>query len=304
MSSTPPCTLCGGTSATLLFPGNIGEDIGSRFSQYAYYDDIFRCDSCGLVVQRRRHDLDVIAALLKAEKYLDEAIGTLNLIEKHVQFEALIRLIEKHRGLSGVRLLDVGANTGVFLKTVKDRVGTARGVEPSREAAAQARSQGLDVQAGLLANAVLDDQAFDVITLFDVIEHLTDPGADLATLFRKLAPGGAIFISTHDIGSLLARLSGPHYPMLMYQHFYHFTPRTLSALLEKTGFRVLGYDRFLKSWSVEYLYNLIAKKWPDSGLARRFEALLSPLLRVPAIRRARITSPQRDFFLLAAEKPR
>lgn len=300
----PPCALCGQTAFELRFAGNIGDDIGSRFSQYAYYDDIYRCRVCGLVMQHRRHDQQTISRLLKDEKYLDEAIGPLNLREKHVQFETLLRLVETYRPLRGKNVLDVGANTGLFLSMAREQAASVRGIEPSREAAENARREfGLDVQDCLVAEADLPDDAFDVVTMFDVVEHLTDPAGDLAFLASKVAPGGAIFISTHDIGTLLARLSGPGYPMLMYQHFFHFTPHTLGLMVEKAGFRVLGYKRFLKSWSVEYIYNLIEKKWPGTRRSHLLRAAFAPLLRVDAIRQARITSPQRDFFLLVAERP-
>lgn len=302
--SLPPCALCGQSSFELRFPGNIGEDVGSRFSQYAYYDDIYRCRVCGLVVQHRRHDQATISRLLKAEKYLDEAIGELNLREKHVQFETLLKVIEAFGSIDGKRVLDVGANTGLFLSMIRERAASVRGVEPSSEAAANARREfGLDVQDCLIAEADLPDDAFDVITMFDVVEHLTDPAGDLAFLACKLAPGGRIFMSTHDIGTLLAKLTGPGYPMLMYQHFFHFTPHTLGLMAEKTGLRVLGCRRFLKSWSFEYIFNLIEKKWPGSRRARWLQAVLAPLMRRDAIRRMRIVSPQRDFFLLAAERP-
>lgn len=300
----PPCALCGQNSYELRFPGNIGDDIGSRFSQYAYYDDIYRCRVCGLVAQHRRHGPEAIAALLKAEKYLDEAIGELNLREKHVQFETLLGIVESYRPLAGKRVLDVGANTGLFLSMARGRAGSVRGVEPSREAAENARREfGLDVQDCLISEANLPDDAFDVVTMFDVVEHLTDPAADLAFLARKVAPGGAVFISTHDIGTWLAKLSGPGYPMLMYQHFFHFTPHTLGLMVEKAGLRVLGHRRFLKSWSFEYIYNLIDKKWPGTRRSRLLRAAFAPLMAVDSIRRARIVSPQRDFFILVAERP-
>ena len=80
------CNLCGNNDFKLLFHGNIGDDVGSRFSQYAYYDDIYRCNNCRLVAQRQLYDGEAIKQFLQEEKYLDEAIGNLNLVEKHFQF--------------------------------------------------------------------------------------------------------------------------------------------------------------------------------------------------------------------------
>ena len=299
------CNLCHAKEFELLFPGNVGDNVLARFSQYAFYDDIYRCSRCKLVIQRQRHDIEIVGAFLKEEKYLDEAIGELNLVEKQVQFGALIALMQRFTPLSGKDLLDVGANTGVFLSTVQALVGSAKGIEASTEAATAAREKfGLDVKAGLIAEADLEDDAFDIMTMFDVIEHLTDPSGDLAFLHRKIAPGGILFITTHDIETWFAKISGCQYPMLMYQHFFHFSPRTLSMMLENAGFRVLGHKRFLKSWSFEYIYHLIEKKWPGMKLAGLMQFILSPLMKSHSVRKARIVSPQRDFFMIAAEKPR
>jgi len=231
-------------------------------------------------------------------------IGNLNLVEKHFQFSVLTKLIEKFTTLGDQELLDVGANTGVFLSSIKDKVKTAQGIEASEEATNAARTiYGLDVQSGLIADVDLPDERFDIITMFDVIEHLTDPMNDLRILSQKLKSGGKIFITTHDIETLLAKISGRHNPMLMYQHFFHFSPRTLANMLETNGYKIIGIKRFLKSWSFEYLFHLVEKIWPGSKFASTIQFVLHPLYRIPSVRKFRIVSPQRDFFMLIAEKP-
>lgn len=298
------CNLCGATEYELWAPGNLGGRRPQRFSQYAWYDDVYRCRRCGLLAQRRRHDRREIIDLLKSELYLDEAIGPLNIAEKHEQFSTLISIMRGFGNLSGATVLDVGANTGVFLDCLRPLVGRVAGLEPSAEAAAEARSRsGLDVRDGVIADTKYPGGAFDIITMWDVVEHLYDPMGDLSRVRDWLRPGGRIFISTHDIGSLLARLSGSRYPMLMYQHFYHFTPATLGGMLSRAGYRVMGTRRFFKSWSCAYLFHLIEKKWPESRTARRIEAVLEPLVRVDAIGRRRIVMPLRDFFVMVAERP-
>lgn len=307
LQSGPPegtCNLCGGRDHVLLIPGNLGDRRPARFSQYAWFDDIYRCRGCGLVAQHRRHDIDEIINLLRSELYLDEAIGPLNIVEKDVQFATLIEVMREFGDLAGASVFDVGANTGVFLNCLRPLVGQVAGLEPSAEAASEARSRfGLDVRQGVIADIPLPSAAFDIITMWDVVEHLYDPKGDVARLCHSLRPGGRLFVSTHDIGSLLARISGRRYPMLMYQHFYHFTPATLGRLLTDAGLRVLGTRYFFKSWSCAYLFHLIEKKWPESPVAKRIEAALAPLVRIDGIGRRRLVMPMRDFFVMAAERP-
>jgi 2-polyprenyl-3-methyl-5-hydroxy-6-metoxy-1,4-benzoquinol methylase len=297
------CEVCGGSGFALLFKGNIGRNIEQRFSQYAYYDDIYRCGDCGLLVQRQSHDYDAIVRLLKSEKYLDEAIGALNLTEKHHQFRQLIDIIRRHGTLDDARVLDVGANTGVFLNMLREYTPHLRGIEPSSDAVAAARERfGLDVQNGVIAELAAEDESFDVITMFDVIEHLTHPARDLAHLLPKLRPGGRIYITTHDAGTLYARLWGSHYPMLMYQHFFHFSPKTLGRLLERVGYRVVAHQHFAKSWSLAYFAELFEKKWPGTLFSKLGRLSLAPVLALPGARSWRVVWPVREFFMVVAER--
>jgi 2-polyprenyl-3-methyl-5-hydroxy-6-metoxy-1,4-benzoquinol methylase len=297
------CEVCGGSNFAFLYKGNIDRNIEQRFSQYAYYDDIYRCRDCGVLVQRQRHNDDTIVGLLKSEKYLDERIGELNLEEKHHQFRQLLGIIRNYSELKDARVLDVGANTGVFLDMVREFTPHVRGIEPSTEAAAAARERfGLDVQNGVIAELSADDASFDVITMFDVIEHLTHPSRDLAILHSKLRPGGRIYISTHDSGTLYARLWGSHYPMLMYQHFFHFSPKTLSRLMERQGFRVVACRHFAKSWSLVYFSELFEKKWPGTLFSKLARLALTPILALPGAKSRRLVWPIREFFILVAER--
>src|SRR5207244_33282 len=100
-----------------------------------------------------------------------------------------------------------------------------------------------------IANAPLAPDSFDAVAMWDVIEHLTDPAADLARLHRCLKPGGVIGIHTIDVESRFARLMGARWPWLMEMHLYYCSPRTLGRMLEQTGFKVektIYQGRFLR----------------------------------------------------------
>ncbi len=76
--------------------------------------------------------------------------------------------------------------------------------------------------------------------MWDVIEHLTDPRRALQRSHRLLKPGGLLVVHTIDIESPFARLMGARWPWLMEMHIYYFSRRTLRAMLEECGFRVLS----------------------------------------------------------------
>lgn len=304
VSSSRTCACCGSGNAVLQFRGNIDGKVTDRFSQYAWYDDIYRCADCGLVFQDQKLAGQEIGDLIRAEKYLDEQIGLLNIAEKHLQFDQLIGIMRQYTSLEGKSVLDAGANTGVFLDRIRSSCGAVSGVEPSNEAAENARAHyGLNVQSALISEAVLAPNSVDVITMWDVIEHLYDPVQDLRALHAALRPEGYIFISTHDIESRFARWCGRHYLMLMYQHFFHFSPKTLGRMMRDAGYEIEGVAYFRKSWSLAYIANLPEKKWPGSVFSRTVQWIADRVLVSEKARRARIVMPLREFFVIVGRKP-
>lgn len=138
------------------------------------------------------------------------------------------------------KLLDVGAATGFFVEQAKASGWEASGVEPSPWAAEYARTElGVDVHTGTLESMRFDDGTFDAVTLWEVIEHLPDPGATLNEVKRILRPGGTLVLSTPDAGSLAARLSGRRWLgwRKVPEHLFFFDRPNLDRLLDQAGFR-------------------------------------------------------------------
>ena len=136
-------------------------------------------------------------------------------------------------------LLDVGAATGAFLAEAAAAGFAVAGVEPSAWAAEVARARGLDVCTGTVE--ALGDAAgrFDVVTSFDVVEHLVDPVEGVRTLSRHARPGGLVAVTVPDFGGWWARCSGARWPFVTpKEHLHYFTRRTLRALLTAAGLRV------------------------------------------------------------------
>ena len=103
----------------------------------------------------------------------------------------------------------------------------------------EARKNGLQVVEGTQASAGFAEGQFDVITMWDVIEHVGDPAAELREAYRLLRPGGILVVHTMDIDSLFARVMGQQWPWLMEMHLFYFSQRTLRRMVERAGYHIL-----------------------------------------------------------------
>jgi SAM-dependent methyltransferase len=145
---------------------------------------------------------------------------------------------EKTEGI----LLDVGCATGIFLEAMqKTNRWITKGVEISEQAARIARDyKHLDVITGNLEKADLPNDYFDVVTLWDVLEHLHDPVGSLREIYRILKPNGIIVFRVPNAGSLDARLFSAFWAGFdAPRHLYVFERSTLGIMLGKTGFNVI-----------------------------------------------------------------
>jgi len=156
-------------------------------------------------------------------------------------YELRTSIIARHFPRPG-RVLDVGCAAGYFLGVMKGKGWQIQGLEPSaaiRPQAIERLGEGV-VAAEPLGTAELAAGSFDLVTFWDVIEHIPDPVAALAEARRLLAPGGKILIETQNVKSLAARVLGrkwQHYKHA--EHIYHFNRATLADACGKAGLDII-----------------------------------------------------------------
>lgn len=273
------CNLCGRDDYIVRFPATADGDpmrvdaYRCTHPGYGHHGQIVECRHCSLVYANPRWPQEAVLEAYTAvedETYVEERLG------RELTFRHHLKNVERIVGpANGRKLLDVGAYIGVFVEVAAEAGWDAQGIEPSEWATAEARRRGLNVQAGTLASADLEEGAFDVITMWDVIEHLTDPACELEHARRLLRPGGWLVVHTMDISAPVARLMGRRWPWLMDMHLYYFSGATLRRMLNDQGFEVdwqRPQGRFL---SLGYLATRLGGL--QSGLGRAARALITRL---------------------------
>jgi 2-polyprenyl-3-methyl-5-hydroxy-6-metoxy-1,4-benzoquinol methylase len=157
-------------------------------------------------------------------------------------------------------LLDIGCGTGIFLDEARRAGWQVRGVEVSAYATQQARRRGLDVACGSVEELELLAGAYDCVTLWDTLEHVSDPAGVLEVMARVLRPGGTLALSTGDVSSLCARLTGSRWHLFnLPEHLYFFSPAALARLLARAGCQVLQVAHEVNWLPVSYLLERLRK---------------------------------------------
>ena len=168
------------------------------------------------------------------------------------------------------KMLDVGCGLGFVLAVYRERGWTPFGVEPNPVAARYAREVvGLPVHQGELLDARFPSGFVDVVLFRHTLEHMPSPSIELREAHRILRDSGVLVVMLPNAAGLDARLFGPWWVAWdLPRHLYHFTPRTASALLARTGFRVqkIAYDpgpfTFVESAAYVWKYKLGASATP------------------------------------------
>jgi 2-polyprenyl-3-methyl-5-hydroxy-6-metoxy-1,4-benzoquinol methylase len=242
------CTTCGSTQLDRYLRASVGT--------------VLQCRSCRVVFLSPEEQKSKQADSLYAKEYFTEregyffhdgvADGTGHESPHIEDFRLGLELITGQVRPPG-RLLDVGCATGSFLSLAKASGWDCRGVEVSSFAAAQARERtGCEVFCGQFGEAPFADGTFDVITMWDLLEHLPDPITALRKARALLRADGLLLVNTPNEDSLtrmVARflyhgtggwLQAPVNRLYHHYHLYYFSAATLSPLFGQAGFDLIA----------------------------------------------------------------
>jgi len=233
-----PCNLCGADDSDLAY--------------HKHGLDIRRCRHCSLVYVNPRLPADKVWQRYNQNYFWNEYLpahdapgGQVNLDSQRRRYSKLLSRLEPYRQETRGRLLDMGCGAGFFLKIAREAGWDELGIDLSPDAVAFARDRlGLHAIAGQIEDSNLPENAFDVVTLLETIEHLFDPMAVLRQAYRVLRPGGLIAVTTPNLNSLAFKFLGLDWSILSpTEHLYYFTECTIQQMLTRTGFHNVRIER-------------------------------------------------------------
>lgn len=209
---------------------------------------LWLCERCGLGYTDPQPREEVERRYLSQYDLADH-FGALEQRKAVLNAQRLDRLPAR----TGGTLLDVGCGDGQFAAAARDRGWVAQGVELNPPAAQAARERGVNVVEGRLEEVEPLRAAFDVVTAWDVIEHVPEPRRFAEELVRRVAPGGLLVVTTLNRRALVARMFRGRWSMVAVDHFTYWDERSLSHAFADTGMRKIsirsfGLGRDFVSW--------------------------------------------------------
>lgn len=206
-------------------------------------------------------------------------------------------LIDLEKFTKGRKIFDVGAATGYFLDLAKTRGWQTGGNELSSHATGIARNKGHNVFAGDLTKMDMYEN-YDVITMWDVLEHVKNPQKNLISANKILSSEGILAINTVDRKSLWARFWGKKWSMIVPpEHLYYFDSSSLTTLLKRAGFDIVAIKKIGKRYSIPYIFKTLCF-W-RGGL---FWKKMTQFFSTPIWRKFSIPINLRDNIFVVARK--
>lgn len=228
-----------------------------EFKEYDACAELVACTHCGLV-QRSTSLLDIETYYREHEEYERELDSSAKQARRLREVRRRLSLMQS-RFSAGAhkKLLEVGCHEGLFLQEAKKKGFEVRGIEPNKKAALRAQENGIDVFCGMLEEFDTSEP-FDYIVLFHVLEHFENPRGALEKINTLLVPGGLLVIEVPNIESFSARRARGKWEYITREHQYYFSPKTITNLLMRTGFRVLQITKKdFDEWHVSITENLV-----------------------------------------------
>ena len=239
------CDLCASKEQGIIYENKftLADFSRNRTASFAYASPdssrgaIVRCNSCNLVYMNPR-DKD-ISALYEG---VEDSYYFSSREDRHISFERDLKELHSVLGLKfgqNKKLLDIGCSYGFFMDVAKKFGWDVYGCELSKKQSAYAFSNHKNVCNKMISECNFKENYFDVIVLYDVLEHVASPLNFIRECTSFLRKGGAIVITTPDYSSLSAKLMGRFWINFARMHLYYFTPSTIKNLFDKSGLEII-----------------------------------------------------------------
>ncbi len=250
---------------------------------------LVRCRNCGFVFSKKIPSLQQLSDHYKLYPR-HNFISPITI----KRYEELLEILEPHRKSN--RILDVGCGGGFFLAVAKQKGWEVYGTEYSDEDIVICEGKGITMFKGKLNDSPFAAKSFDVITSFEVLEHINNPEDEISKFNELLRDGGIVYLTTPNFNSLNRYLLKAKFNILSYpDHLCYYTAKTINFLFNKhhfskikiqtTGFSITRLKMSMKISDQAVISSVsddevIRNKVEKSSLLRLSKTLLNSFLSI------------------------
>ncbi|MDP4266785.1 MAG: class I SAM-dependent methyltransferase [Bacteroidota bacterium] len=253
-----------------------------------------KCSDCGFLFTNPRPEKDIIGKYYESPDYISHTNSNRGLVNGIYQFVKKYNLIKKLQLISNYKksgnILDIGCGTGDFLNICKKSKWITFGIEPNDKARSFAqKNNGIDVFTEDKLNE-FENNFFDVITLWHVLEHVSDLNERIITIKRILKKDGILVVAVPNCDSKDAKIYKQYWAGYdVPRHLYHFTPNTIEKLFNKHNMNVI---RVMPMVFDSYYVSILSEKY-RSGKQKLFKAFINGFIsNLSAIKSGKTYSSQ------------
>ena len=229
---------------------------------YKHYDseenwNIVQCEKCEFCFTNPRPILEDLH-LFYAEEYFKDEYGSVKGIENKEHYKNRIEDVEEFVNQRG-SVLEIGAARGEFLKTLQSRGWDVHGLEISQDAVNMAKQiYNLDLVCGTIESYTAEKQ-FDVICMYQTLEHVPYPSETIAKCYSMLKKGGVLIVEVPNLNCFESKFSRKR-KILSYdlpRHLNHFTPQLLKKKFEEIGFEKTSVKLYVDELIVSKMLSVL-----------------------------------------------
>ena len=284
---SPVCPLCESVSTSLSFQGrgDSNEVLNSQMKASGSASggrDIYLCATCSVYFCFPLPDAEELLAAYDGAP--DDNFVSQNEF-RYKTFKNSFLKFTQHVRLSPreVSITDIGAAGGVFLHVMKDLGYPARGFEASSWLADYgSQSYEVNLIQGDIRDFESSSDLLDIVTYWDVLEHIANPKSDLGILTPKLESKSIVLVSLPSTDSLSFKLLKWRWPMHLDVHLFYFNKKSLESLFESFGFTLIYTSKYPQQLSLGYLLlRVILIFFPSLPVSRLAFLVKGPFNSIP-----------------------
>lgn len=234
---------------------------------------ICQCADCTFLFTQDIPSKSDISLYYQSDSYISHSDSKKGIVNKlyHIVRNYTIRqkvsLIKGKSSSKNGKLLDVGCGTGSFLDAMKKEGWDAIGMEPDEKARNFAKSKGLQIYDADYMEQ-LDVNAFDIVTLWHVLEHIHDLQSNLERFRNAITNDGKLIVAVPNHLSFDAKYYGKYWAAYdVPRHLYHFSPKSLEILMARFSFELVEVRPM---WFDSFYVSMLSEKYKNGSFVKAF----------------------------------